>query len=46
MLLDSNIIIYSAQPKHAQLRELIAETALVHRLTFNPLAELPNRIHI
>lgn len=25
MLLDSNIIIYSAQPEHAQLRELIAE---------------------
>ena len=27
MLLDSNIIIYSAQPEHAQLRELIAENA-------------------
>lgn len=27
MLLDSNIIIYSAQPEHAQLRELIAESA-------------------
>ncbi len=27
MLLDSNIIIYSAQPEHAQLRELIAEYA-------------------
>lgn len=27
MLLDSNIIIYSAQPEHAQLRELIAEDA-------------------
>lgn len=25
MLLDSNIIIYSAQPEYAQLRELIAE---------------------
>lgn len=25
MLLDSNIIIYSAQPEHPQLRELIAE---------------------
>lgn len=25
MLLDSNIIIYSAQPEHYQLRELIAE---------------------
>ncbi|WP_341527005.1 type II toxin-antitoxin system VapC family toxin [Nostoc sp. UHCC 0302] len=25
MLLDSNIIIYSAQPKHVKLRELIAE---------------------
>ncbi len=27
MLLDSNIIIYSAQPEHTQLRELIAEYA-------------------
>jgi len=27
VLLDSNIIIYSAQPEHAQLRELIAENA-------------------
>ncbi|MDZ8258833.1 type II toxin-antitoxin system VapC family toxin [Nostoc sp. ChiQUE01b] len=27
MLLDSNIIIYSAQPEYAQLRELIAEYA-------------------
>ena len=27
MLLDSNIIIYSAQPENAQLRELIAEYA-------------------
>ena len=27
MLLDSNIIIYSAQPEHAQLRVLIAESA-------------------
>ncbi len=25
MLLDSNIILYSAQPEHAQLRDLIAE---------------------
>ncbi|NJR63126.1 MAG: type II toxin-antitoxin system VapC family toxin [Cyanobacteria bacterium CRU_2_1] len=25
MLLDSNIIIYSAQPEHSQLRELIGE---------------------
>lgn len=25
MLLDSNIIIYAAQPEHSQLRELIAE---------------------
>ncbi len=29
MLLDSNIIIYSAQPEHAQLRELIAESEMV-----------------
>ncbi len=27
MLLDSNIIIYSAQPENTQLRELIAEYA-------------------
>jgi hypothetical protein len=27
VLLDSNIIIYSAQPEHAQLRNLIAENA-------------------
>jgi len=27
MLVDSNIIIYSAQPEHPQLRELIAENA-------------------
>lgn len=27
MLLDSNIIIYSAQPEHVQLRELIADHA-------------------
>lgn len=27
MLLDSNIIIYSAQPEYANLRELIAETS-------------------
>jgi len=27
MLLDSNIIIYAAQPEHEALRQLIAETA-------------------
>ena len=35
MLLDSNIIIYSAQPENAQLRELIAEyTPAVSALSY------------
>lgn len=50
MLLDSNIIIYAAQPEHAHLRQLIAETSptvssvsYVEVLGYHRLNELERR---
>jgi predicted nucleic acid-binding protein len=50
MLLDSNIIIYAAQPEHSHLRRLIAETSptvssisYVEVLGYHRLSELERR---